>query len=131
MKFIKSKAQHLLTGERGEKLACREIRRMGLTVLRKNYSVHGVGEIDIIARDGSCLLFVEVKTRRNGEGTRPGEAVDNDKKKKLWKTAQRYMRELGNRNLRFRFDVVEVYLLGIFRNKVVYLPGAFDMDSFK
>ena len=107
------------------------MRRMGLTVLRTNFAVHGVGEIDIIGRDGSCLVFVEVKTRSSLNGSRPGEAVDSEKKKKIWKTAQFFMRELGHRDLRYRFDVAEVYFKPLFRSEVLYLPGAFNMDDVK
>ena len=127
--MIIKKAKHLTVGEKGEKIVCREMRRMGLTILRRNYSVYGVGEIDIIARDGSCLLFVEVKTRTAEDGVRPGEAVNFDKKRKLWKTAQRFLREIGNKNLRFRFDVAEVYYKPFLRSRVIYLPGAFNMDD--
>ena len=129
--FFNQKTEHLRTGRSGEKTVCREMRRMGLTVLRTNYSVHGVGEIDIVGRDGSCLVFVEVKTRRSEEGSRPGEAVNTEKKKKIWKTAQFYMRELGRRDLRYRFDVAEVYYRPFFRSDVLYLPGAFNMDDVK
>jgi putative endonuclease len=129
--LFKSKATHLSIGQKGERFAVKEMKRMGLTVLRTNYSVHGIGEIDIIGRDGTCLVFVEVKTRSSDAFGRPGEAVNKDKKKKLWKTAHMYMRQLGNTDLRFRFDVVEVYLFSRFRKKVIYLPGAFDMDDIQ
>jgi putative endonuclease len=131
VKFFKSKATHLSIGQKGERLAVKEMKRMGLTVLRTNFSVHGTGEIDIIGRDGTCLVFVEVKTRSSDAFGRPGEAVNKDKKKKLWKTAHMYMRELGNTDLRFRFDVVEVYFFSRFRKKVIYLPGAFNMDDIQ
>ena len=127
MIFLK-KATHLQLGERGERIVCREMRRKGLTVLRRNYSVHATGEIDIIGRDGSCLVFVEVKTRKSEEGARPGEAVNYDKKIRLWKTAHCFIKEIGGHNLRYRFDVAEVYYKSFFRSRVIYLPSAFDMD---
>ena len=131
MKFFKSKPAHLKIGQKGERLALRELQRIGLTVLRTNYTVHGIGEIDIIARDGGCLVFVEVKTRSRRSFSRAGDAVNREKKKKLWKTAHLFMRELGNTELRFRFDVAEVYLFGRFKSKIVYLPGAFNRDDVK
>ena len=123
------KASHLRIGELGEKAVVREMKRMGLEVLRVNYSVHGVGEIDIIGRDGTCLLFVEVKTRKESQFSRPGEAVNLDKKKKLWKTSRAYIRELGNPKIRFRFDVAEVYYKNRFRKKVLYLPNSFNVTD--
>lgn len=117
-------------GEYGEKLVIREMKKMGLEVLRVNYSVHGVGEIDIIGRDGSCLCFVEVKTRVNSDKSRPGEAVNRDKQKKLWKTSRAFIRELGNPNIRFRFDVAEVYYKNKFSYKIMYLSNAFNFKKF-
>ena len=129
--MLKSKISHLSIGRKGEKIVCREMRRMGMTVLRVNYSVHKKGEIDIVGRDGSCLVFVEVKTRSENTTVRPGEAVNLDKKIKLWKTAKSYLREIDGRKLRYRFDVAEVYYRPFWRSEVFYLPAAFDMDDIK
>jgi len=104
---------------------------MGLEILRVNYRVHGVGEIDIIARDGSCLVFVEVKTRQNSEYARPGEAVNHDKQSKLWKTSRVFLRELGNPKIRFRFDVAEVYYKSRFNKKIIYLSNAFSVENIR
>lgn len=129
--FIKKKPAHILVGEAGEKIAVREMKKMGLEILRRNYSVHGVGEIDIIARDGSCLVFVEVKTRKTIVGPRPGEAVNYEKKKRLWKASRAYLRELGKPEIRYRFDVVEVLFRGFFKSAVLYLPNAFNIENIK
>jgi len=130
-KFFTEKPSHLHTGEAGERLAVKEMKKIGLEILQLNYSVHGVGEIDIVARDGTCLVFVEVKTRKNFTYSRPGEAVNYEKKKKLWKTSRAYIRELGNPKIRFRFDVVEVLYKGFFKSEVIYLPNAFSIENIK
>ena len=125
------KAGHLTLGETGEKLVVKYMGKIGLEVLRINYRVHGVGEIDIIGRDGSCLVFVEVKTRTNSDRSRPGEAVNHEKQNKLWKASRTYLRELGNPKIRFRFDVAEVYYQSRFKNRIVYLPNAFSAENIR
>ncbi|MCM8528048.1 MAG: YraN family protein [Lentisphaeraceae bacterium] len=127
--LFKRRASHLSLGEFGEKATVKEMKKMGMEILRVNYAVHKVGEIDIIARDGACLVFVEVKTRVNTDFSRPGEAVNAEKKKKLWKTSRAFIRELGNPKIRFRFDVAEVYFKNRFSYKVLYLSNAFNVDS--
>ena len=129
--LFKKRASHLSLGEFGEKVVIKEMKKMGLEILRVNYAVHKVGEIDIIGRDGSCLVFVEVKTRVNTDLSRPGEAVNSEKKKKLWKTSRAFINEIGNPKIRFRFDVAEVYYKSRFSYQIMYLSNAFSIDSLK
>jgi putative endonuclease len=92
-------------GERGEREAVRHLRRMGLRVITRNYrTTHG--EIDLIARDGDCLVFVEVKTRRRGE---PAEAVTLEKQRRLTAAAVHFLKRhrLLDR-VPCRFDVVAI-----------------------
>ena len=126
-----AKARHLALGELGEKLVVNYMKRTGLEVLRVNYRVHGLGEIDIIGRDGSCLVFVEVKTRKSSDRSRPGEAVNHEKQTKLWKASRVFLRELGSPDIRFRFDVAEVYYTSRFKNRVIYLPNAFSIENIR
>lgn len=98
---------HLRLGRRGERLACRLLRRLGMTVLMRNYSaLHG--EVDIVARDGKVLCFVEVKTRRRAPRSRPIDAVTEAKKKRLIRTVRRYLRQLGSPKIAYRYDIVEI-----------------------
>jgi hypothetical protein len=61
----------LASGRRGEDLAHRFLRKLGFTVIARNYRPHsGGGEIDIVAREKEQLVFVEVKTRATGESER-------------------------------------------------------------
>lgn len=128
--MFKRLAKHLSVGQRGERIAAREMQRMGLEILHKNFSIHKLGEIDIIARDGTCLVFTEVKTRSSKGISRAGEAVDREKRRKIWHTARWYFKRIENDQLRYRFDVVEVYLKGRWRSEVRYLPNAYDLGSF-
>lgn len=123
---FKRKARHLRVGAWGERLTCKEMQRIGLDVLVVNFQVHGVGEVDIIGRDGDCLVFVEVKTRHHGQEARPGDSISAEKRQKLWKTAQYYMRHLGDLQPRFRFDVAEVTYTSAMSYQVLYLPNAFQ-----
>lgn len=97
---------HLWLGGKGERLAARHLRRSGLRVITTNYRAPS-GEIDIIAREGDTLVFVEVKTRRRGE---PAEAVHAEKQRKITRAALAFMKHhrLLERDVPCRFDVVAV-----------------------
>ena len=66
--------------------------------------------MDIIARDGKLLLFVEVKTRRQGTPIRPLDAVDKTKQALIERGANAWLKRLRTRDLPWRFDVIEVYV---------------------
>ncbi len=70
----------------------------------------GRDEIDLIARDGETLVFVEVKTRRTEDFGAPVSAVDKAKRRKLSRAAMRFMQRRKLRPPYIRFDVVEVIL---------------------
>lgn len=96
-------------GRWGEDRAAEYLEHEGLNVLERNYRCQ-VGEIDIIARQGNALVFVEVKTRRSLSYGLPAESVTLKKQMKYFKIAQCYMKEKGIKDLNCRFDVVEVIL---------------------
>ena len=78
-----------------------------MEIVFRNYSgPHG--EIDIVARDGSILCFVEVKTRRHSVISRPADSVTPEKQKRIIRTANRYLMQLGNPQIIYRFDVIEL-----------------------
>src|SRR5438874_12777945 len=68
---LSSRPQHLRRGARGEKLACRFLRRNGYKILYRNFKVCSGGEIDVVCRDQDTLAFVEVKTRASEDLRRP------------------------------------------------------------
>jgi putative endonuclease len=91
-------------GDRGERAAARRLRREGLRVLRRGYrTAHG--EVDLIARDGDVLVFVEVKARRRGV---PAEAVTLEKQRRLTLAALHFLKRYKLLEHRSRFDVVSV-----------------------
>jgi putative endonuclease len=93
-----------LLGERGERAAARHLKRQGMRVLLRRYRTKQ-GEIDLIARDGNTLVFVEVKARRQGV---PAEAVTPEKERRLTITALQFMRRHRLLEERSRFDVVAI-----------------------
>ena len=95
------------TGKSGEDLAVHYLKKQGYTIVVRNYRQR-IGEIDIIARDGECLVFVEVKTRRNSRYGSPFEAVDNRKQIQISKVALEYMTRYKYDDVEARFDVVAI-----------------------
>ncbi|MBJ07206.1 MAG: YraN family protein [Verrucomicrobiaceae bacterium] len=102
---------HLAIGALGEKIARVHLRAAGRRILSCNFRAPRGGEVDIVARDGKTLTFVEVKTRTSREFGRPLDAVNNRKKQLMQRGAQEWLRLLGTRDLPWRFDVAEVILL--------------------
>lgn len=78
------------TGARGEALAAEYLRRVGYTILGANWRCRS-GEIDIIARDGPALVFVEVRTRTSAELGSAEESVTAVKQRRLAQLAQTYL----------------------------------------
>ena len=68
------------------------------------------GEIDIVARDGLCLVFVEVKTRRlrKDVALSPGTNLRTAQKRRIYRAALAYMKKIGSSQVPYRFDLVEV-----------------------
>jgi putative endonuclease len=124
------------TGKLGERIAADYLRRQGMTVVATNLRSR-LGELDILARDGGTLVFVEVKARRAGAADPPQAAVGLRKRTRLVRLALGYLaaHRLGERPC--RFDVVAVTFdqgahdgdLGRARPSVRHFPGAFDLDG--
>jgi putative endonuclease len=116
-------------GQAGERAAARFLERRGLLILARNLRSR-LGEIDLLARDGPTLVFVEVKARRGASGDPPEAAVDARKRIRLTRLALGYLaaRRLGERPC--RFDVVGVSLdEGGDVTGIRHLPHAFDFEG--
>ncbi len=94
-------------GQAGEEAAACYLEQLGWRILARNCRLPG-GEIDIIAQDGGCLVFVEVKTRRSSRFGSPFEAVDSRKQQRLATAALAYMSK-RNLDMAARFDVAAVF----------------------
>ena len=94
-------------GTRGEDLAAAYLERNGYRILERNYRFDR-GEIDLIAKEGNDLVFVEVKARRSSAFGSPQEAVTPQKEEQLRKVAEGYLFEHQIENQACRFDVVAI-----------------------
>jgi putative endonuclease len=96
-------------GDYGERLAQRYLREQGMAVLDRHWRHGRLGELDLVARDGACLVAVEVKTRRaHGYGT-PVEGVTARKLARLRRLAAAWVHEHDESGcLDLRIDVVGV-----------------------
>ena len=112
-----------LAGRRGEALAAAYLRKKGYCILAAGYR-SPYGEIDLIARKGELLCFVEVKTRSSAAVALPREAVDRRKQERLRSAAGFYLAEKGL-DCPVRFDVAEVYLTAGAGPRIEYLENAF------
>ena len=112
-----------LLGDRGERAAARYLRRRGLRVLARGYRTR-YGEIDLIARDGDTLVFVEVKSRRRGV---PAEAVTEEKQRRISLVALHFLRKHGLLDVRCRFDIVAiVWPDDRGEPQIEHIPNAFE-----
>ena len=96
-------------GTKGEEAAAGLLRDKGYNILKRNYSVHNVGEIDIIAEKDSDIHIFEVRTRRNlGSFPDSVESVMQKKRNRVMRTAERFVNEndLFDRNI--VFEVIRV-----------------------
>jgi len=108
------------TGNRGESLAVTALKKRGYKILEQNYRSK-LGEIDIIAAEGSVLAFVEVKARQTDQFGDPKEAITPRKQRKISMVALEYLKQTGQMGRSARFDVVAVRMS----------PGQPDVEIIK
>ncbi|NQT48730.1 MAG: YraN family protein [Chloroflexi bacterium] len=94
-------------GALGEKRAVDYLRKKGYSIRERNFRCRA-GEIDIVAQDKDCLVFVEVRTRRGSDFGTPEESVDAAKRKKLVSVALTYLQTHRKLPSLWRFDVVAI-----------------------
>ncbi len=111
-------------GDRGEALAADFLEGKGLSILERKYRTPQ-GEIDLIAREGRTIVFVEVKTRRSQRCGSPGAAVGYAKQRKITRAAEWYMRTRRD-TPPCRFDVIEIYAPAGGAWSVRHLENAFE-----
>ncbi|RMF57404.1 MAG: YraN family protein [Calditrichaeota bacterium] len=110
-------------GAWGEEIAAQYLEERGLSIIERNYRGER-GEIDLIAQDGHCIVFVEVKTGSTTTHGPPEEWITTRKQRQLYKVANRYIQDHPELVNDFRFDVVIID--GTPKNyRVRYYPNAF------
>ena len=120
--------EHLRRGQLGERAARKHLRTAGLKFLTANFRSPR-GEIDLVFRDGDCLVFVEVKTRSSADWTRPAAAVNAAKRRRLSRTALDYLKLLRRPPVKIRFDIVEVLLREGVVGELRHLPNTFALSA--
>jgi putative endonuclease len=130
-RFSRSKesSEHLRRGARGEKLACAFLRRNGYKILYRNFRGRRSGEVDILARTGDTLVFVEVKTRTREDFGRPAEAVNAAKQKLISRGALAWLQMLDNPDVLVRFDIVEIVLAKNAAPRIELVRDAFHLPA--
>ena len=109
-------------GLRGEEIACDYLRSHGYEIVERNWS-SVFGEVDIIARDGDTLVFVEVKTRVSAGFGGPEGALTLRKRKRIIATARAYLSKVRS-DLSVRFDLVAIQ-----GGKITLYQDAFQIEE--
>ena len=129
MEILKLKTEKRRIGNLGEKLASRLLKKEGYKILKRNYVAEG-NEIDIIAKQGDTVVFVEVKTRNFKEDSElsPAAAVTPEKQRKIIKAAKCYAALFARQNT-LRLDVIEVILDGGRAKEINHIENAFNYNT--
>ena len=107
--FNSAKTIKQIIGSKGEDAAVKALESKGFAILKRNYSVHNVGEIDIIAEKESDIYVFEVRTRLNrGPFPDSAESVIRSKRNKVMRTAARFIDEQGYYDRNIIFEVIKV-----------------------
>jgi putative endonuclease len=116
-------------GAEGERRAAAHLMRRGYRIVARNVRAGGI-EMDLIARRGSLVVFVEVKTRRSHRFGRPEDAVDSRKRARLIRGAAAWLHENRRGIRRTRFDVIVCECRSDERDwQLRHLKGAFDANG--
>jgi len=110
-------------GRKGEDLAASHLRDRGWEILERNYRTR-LGEIDLVCRDHSTIVFVEVKTKASDEFSRPDESVTHRKQAKLRRLVEEYLVAHRLESSDVRIDVLGV-TLGSRHPEFEHIVGAF------
>jgi len=116
-------------GKWGEQKALEYLNEKNYTIVSKGFRSR-FGEIDLIVRDKSFLVFVEVKTRKNANFAHAREYVSRAKQKKIISTAGYYLAKRPTR-LQPRFDVIEIYTqpeAGAQEPEIIHIENAFGVN---
>lgn len=95
-------------GSWGEQQASAYLQEHGYKIVAQNYKGH-YGEIDIIAKLDSQIIFVEVKTRLSKDYGRAAEFVNYPKQRRLILTAEEYISKNNLQNYNYAFNIIEIY----------------------
>lgn len=116
------------TGDLGEEIASDYLTARRFSILERNFRCRG-GEVDIIAREAGskCLVFVEVKTRKDLSYGVPQLAVTPFKQRQISKAALTWIAKNNQHDQNARFDVIAILLDARGQHKVEHIVNAFDL----
>lgn len=112
-------------GQLGERLAEKHLEGLGYAIIARNHRSH-LGELDLVGREGTCWVFVEVKTRRSRRCGTGAEAVTAQKRARLVRLAQAFLAWQGQQDACCRFDVIDVFLPWDGSPEIRHIRGAFE-----
>jgi putative endonuclease len=112
------------TGGAGEDLAAAVLVKKGYRIIERNYR-YGKGEIDIIAKDGDVLVFIEVKARKNLEYGPPELAITKGKQQQIKKIASAYLYEKEIKETDCRIDVIAIQFMPKQKPRINHIKNAF------
>ena len=112
-------------GLRGEDIARKHLEALGFSIVSRNFRSR-FGEIDLVAKDGDTIVFVEVKARRSRQFGLAVEQITKGKQKKIIKTAGEYLRRCGSFESCVRFDVLAIDILPGGKEIIEHVKGAFN-----
>jgi putative endonuclease len=121
-----AKAGNISLGARGESIAATYLKGRKFTILEQNFRCK-CGEVDIIARDGRTIVFVEVKTRRTLTFGPPQLAVTAFKQRQISKTALTWLALKNLHETAARFDVIAILLRDQSLPEIEHFMNAFDL----
>lgn len=112
-------------GSFGEKIAASWCKSSGWNILRRNWKFKDKGEIDLVCRDGNCLVFAEVKTRTGTAFGNPARAVDRNKRRLIRSGGREWLRLLDDKTVQYRYDIIEIILTPGDIPRINHIPYAF------
>ena len=115
-------------GRRGERAAAWFLRLRGYRILGRNLR-YPHGEIDIVARRGGIVAFVEVRTRATADPIPPEQTVTPPKQRHLRSAARQYLARHPDPELSYRFDIIGVVCPARGKAQITHFPDAFRMDD--
>ncbi|SOD03874.1 putative endonuclease [bacterium JGI 053] len=119
-------SQNKPVGDRGERLAAEHLERAGWTILSRNFRV-GHREVDLVARRGEVVAFVEVKTRAGLGYGYPLEAITLRKRREIQQVATVWVERHGKPDDVYRYDAVAVLILAGREPEIDHVEDAWRM----
>ncbi|MCS7166471.1 MAG: YraN family protein [Gemmatales bacterium] len=107
-------------GQWAEQVAAEFLQRHGYRILFRNYQCR-LGELDIVAREGNTVVFIEVRATSSGDAVRAALSLDQRKQARLWRLAQYFFQRHGLHHCAARFDAVVLTSTG---DRPVAVPAA-------